>query len=420
MNKVKGSSKNSECIIHNYYGDNPSDEFIDKCGKAVLDELESVALIDQPRKASKKISFIKDGHKYELYKGINKTKGKIGRFIYNLYEIYDLGKSHKKNREHKPVETIKQDSWRPSPRAIGYQVNRNRKYILDDKLGAVIDNSYLECEGAIIDKYNDMIGDKWCFHIFPCAFFEVGLQGGVENALFLICNLNSGFTDDVDKKPSDIDAYEDKELRKIIMEIREGEITGEPHIALLKQVRDLPNGKAYPFVKWFDDMCNGKSREKGKLWLFDILQKLHGDKNSEDTYNWLAYHFASRELLFYHTKRGDIKNWEKACQDILNKNQSPHQEHIISEVKHAIELKIPIVLTRQQKKWFEYVPKLKTYDLLFCCVTNRTISLSSNNVLLYKDRKNGSSEAAKKKAWSKFVSALQSRYNQLKGDNKLK
>ncbi len=419
MNKLKGSSKNSMCIIPNYYGDKPSDDFIKICGKAVLDELESVALIDQPRKASKKISFIKDNHKYELYKGINKSKGKSGRFIYNLYEICNFSEGNKINRVCRPIEAkkkTKNDSWKPSKRAIDYQVNPNRKYILNDKLGSVIDDSYLECEKEIIDKYNDIIGKQLCFHIYPCAFFELGLQGGIENALFMICNLNSGFTDDTDQTPSDIDAYEDEELRKIICEIRSGKIAGEPHIALLKQVRELPQGKKYPFVQWFENQIIGKTSSNGKEWIIDLIQKICGDKKIEDTYNWLAYHFASRELLFYHTKNGKIETWEKACQEIIKQRLSPHQEWVIKDIKRAIELRIPIFLTRQQEKWIEYahLPEIKNYDLLFCCVKNQNISLTSNNVLLYRDRQeNHCSEEYKKKAWDTLYKAIKVRYNKV-------
>ena len=272
-------------------------------------------------------------------------------------------------------------------------------------------------EEKIIDCYNKLV-KKVANRIYPCAFFELGLQGNIENALFLCGNLNSGFCDN--KSPSDIDAFEDEKLRKIIFDIREAKKHNnapEPHIALLNAARKLQNGN-YPFVNWFRDICSG-SAFGGKQWVLDIIKNLIGnDKNDDEVFDWLAYHFATRELVFYHTKEaGNIVSlWQKAYKEsekIKGKGifLSPHQKVVIDDMKRAMELRIPIIL-RSQSTWFKYVEGLQDYDLLFCSASRR-IYLSSGNLLLCKGKKNYTSAEAHKEAWKKFTEAIMERYKKI-------
>ena len=306
--------------------------------------------------------------------------------------------------------------WNPSARALNYRIDATKRYHLNDTLGDIIDDSYLASEKPIIDEYNRLVKqDK--NRIFPCAFFELGLQGDIDNALILNLTLNSGFTDDT--SPNDIDAFEDKALRDIIKRIHNGDIAPEPHIALLKEVRELPQGRQYPFVVWFGKISSGSSNRK-REWLLDVVRKLLGDgRTNEAVTDWLAYHYASRELLFYHTHDagGVLERWEKACR-ITSKNTanaygdvfSPHQKVVIADVKKAVKLRIPIFVSRGMKKWLDYVPQLQTYDLLFCSSTPRRVFLSSTNTLLCKDRENRS-DKAKKAAWTKLTAAIMARFN---------
>ena len=307
--------------------------------------------------------------------------------------------------------------WHPSDRAINYTIDENSRYDLKGKLGVLIANSYLECEKKVIDDYNTDVRDN--FRIIPCAFFELGLQGSVENALLLTCALNSGFCDEVDaaKKgmPCDIDAYADTKLQRIIQGIRTGKIHGQPHIALLKEVWALPNGRRYPFVDWWRNNATGKAHHR-RQWLLDVIKELHGDKTEDEAFHGLAYHLASRDLLYYHTKEGGgLGRWKKSCKKILDKELSPHQELVIADIKQAIRLRVPIFISRAIGTWMKYVGELKKYDLLFCSSSARgKASISSNNLLLYDDKvKKDCSVEAKARAWKKFTEALQKRYKEL-------
>lgn len=332
----------------------------------------------------------------------------------------------KQSKKKQEAQTDK-EAWTPSEKATAYndennriyRINENRRYHLDDTLGDIIDDSYLKCEKLVIDCYNTKVKND-ANRIYFCAFFELGLQGSIENALVLICNQNCGFTDENAVKfqgaPNDIDAFEDEEIRRIILKIREAkkkDKTPEPHIALLKEVRELEKGAQYPFVKWFRRICKGKVNQ----WLIDVVREMLGkDKTDDEIYDWLAYHFASRELVFYHTHEAGniIAGWKRACKEILGDDLSPHQKVVINDLKEAIKLRIPIFMSRSQEIWMDYVKELKGYDLLFSGASSGGVYLSSNNLLLYQDKKNGkTSDEAKKKAWRKFTEALKKRYREL-------
>ena len=182
----------------------------------------------------------------------------------------------KSKKEKKQKSKENKTPWIPSERAQNYQINTQRRYHLNKELGDIIDDSYLEKEKRIIDCYNqDILDNKPVKHnilIYPCAFFELGLQGGIENALLLCLNLNSGFCDDNDVKDdefSDIDIFENPGIRNIIKQIRDGKIPGEPHIALLKQVMQLPNSDKFPFVTWFKKACGYSHKDSN--WLFGLV-----------------------------------------------------------------------------------------------------------------------------------------------------
>lgn len=386
-----------------------------------------LASIPSPKKCPKEITI---DTPYEL-KFSDGTSTGISIVLVND----DDKKTEKKGSTKKAVspkqstkkQKSKREKWTPSEKAIAYndkdnqtyRINENRRYHLDDTLGDVIDDSYLECEKPIIDYYNQNI--KYDTNrIYPCAFFELGLQGSIENALFLICNLNSGFTDANAVKPQgapdDIDAFEDEGIRKIILKIRDAkkkDKTPEPHIALLKEVRKLEKGAQYPFVKWFRKICKGKDNQ----WLIDVVREMLGkDKTDDEIYDWLAYHFASRELVFYHTNQAGniIADWKRACKEILDNDLSPHQKMVIKDLEEAIKLRIPIFMSRSQETWMDYVKGLEGYDLLFSGASSGGVYLSSNNLLLYQDKIDGkTSDEAKEKAWKKFTEAINKRYKEL-------
>lgn len=307
--------------------------------------------------------------------------------------------------------------WHPSKRARNYTIDQTNRYDLKGQLGILIGNSYLECEQGVIEDYNlNATSDK--IRIFPCAFFEYGLQGNVENALLLTCALNSGFCDEADaakqNSPCDIDAYEDPKLKAIIQKIRDGKFDEQPHIALLKEVWNLPNGANYPFVRWWKKIASSKSNRH--QWLIDVIKELHGDnQEDDDAFHWLADHLASRDLLYYHTHEGDVLGrWKRSCKKILGKELSPHQEAVIEDIKQAIQLRVPIFISRQIPTWVKYVKDLEEYDLLFCGSSSGGVYISSNNLLLYKDKViNNRSAKAKSNAWEKLKDALKKRYKKL-------
>ena len=67
----------------NYYGDTPSPQIRQFCGPAVIQELESRPL-GNGHPMSTRIAFTKDGKKYHVYKGPNRTKIP-GKYLYHVY-----------------------------------------------------------------------------------------------------------------------------------------------------------------------------------------------------------------------------------------------------------------------------------------------------------------------------------------------
>lgn len=81
--------KGEKVRISNYYGDEPSREMRDFCGRKVMEEVKKVQNeLRQPdnTRVGKKVFFrCDDGNCFHIYCGHNKSKTRPGLFLYNVY-----------------------------------------------------------------------------------------------------------------------------------------------------------------------------------------------------------------------------------------------------------------------------------------------------------------------------------------------
>ncbi len=379
----------------NYYGDAPSPRIRQFCGPTIIQELESRPLGNgHPMSAT--ITFTKDGKKYNVYKGPNRTKTP-GKYLYHVY-IYTqddasaFQSKHGKaavSREISPIKAKPTGNAASLP-PCAYQPDLSRRVDLGANLGVLIDNCYLEADLPVIQEYNAGLNpSRSAAQCIRWALFEFGLMGDVDAAPFVLCNANSGFN------PDDVKLLTDSILLKTVQAIR----AGQKDLCIYLSPRSRQ--RAYPHCIWLQNKVL-------KASFLDFLKQQLKIQDQEALLDWLAHHFVMRDIFYYHSMQLNLRLWERSCRKVTGTCSLPHQEATFAEIRHAIKAGKPIVLGMGHPAWLQYIPELKAYARTF--ILKSYTALSPANILTYEDYAKWGKSAPKERsahAWRLFTTLLQ-------------
>lgn len=249
---------------------------------------------------------------------------------------------------------------------------------------STIEHSYWDEERELIEEYNTIVcGQKFslgdgsrkainaAYENFPQKDTRIELRSvfefentlKIENAAFLICNLNCG--SELNKTPNDRDAWEDEKIGETIDNIQNGKL--DININVCPRAFEMN----YPMAHWA--MIH--------LKLLNVLRPYFN--NDSEVWQWVREHYAQREFLYYHTKKSKnvLKIWRKICQDRLKHPFSYTQEQTFKDIEKAMEKQIPIILTRNVRDFIELVPALKSYNNLFLCYCPAGAYISEGDII---------------------------------------